>query len=63
LDGFSDRLRISRIGLAALHVGLHVSWRHQLDGMAELRQLAPLVMRGRAGFHANQAGREFSEEG
>lgn len=31
--------------------------------MAELRQLAPPVMRGRAGFHADQAGRELSEEG
>jgi hypothetical protein len=40
-DAFRDRLRVGCIGLAALDVGLHVGRRHQLDGMAELRQLAP----------------------
>src|SRR4249919_374313 len=55
--GFADRLRIGRIVLMPFHIGLNVSWRHQLYGVAPCLQLArPMVRRGTS-LHANQAWR------
>jgi hypothetical protein len=62
-DRLTDGLGVCRIVLAALYIGLHVSWRHQLDLMAELDQLPRPMVRGGAGLHTHQAGRLFLEEG
>jgi hypothetical protein len=52
----ADRLSVDRVGLASLHVGLHVARRHQLDVMAELAQFASAVMAGPARRLADDAG-------
>ena len=59
---FADRLGIGRIVLAALHIGLHVLRRHQLDLVPQRGQLTrPVVGRG-ARFHTDEAGRQLLEQ-
>src|SRR5262245_46235476 len=58
----ADRLRIGRIVLVALDIGLHVLRWHQPNLMAEPRQLTGPVVRRGARFHANQAWRQPGEE-
>lgn len=58
----ADRLCISSIGLPALHVRLHIRWRHQPYVVAERYQLASSVVRRRARLHADQAGRQCRKE-
>jgi hypothetical protein len=53
-DCFTDRLRVGGIVLVPLHIGLHVSWRHQLHLVAQRRQPTCPMMRRRAGLHADQ---------
>ena len=48
----ADRRRVRRIGLVALHIGLHVPRWHQPNVVTELPELARPVMRPRARFHA-----------
>jgi hypothetical protein len=61
-DRFADRLGVSSIVLLPFDVGLHVSRRHQLNGMAECLEFArPIVGRG-ASFDADQAGWQFLEK-
>jgi hypothetical protein len=48
---------VSRIVLVPLHLGLHISRRHQSNLMAKRPNLACPVMRGRPCFHADQTGR------
>jgi hypothetical protein len=59
----ADRRRVRRIGLVALHIGLHVPRWHQPNVVAELPELARPVMRPRARFHPNQAWRQLGEGG
>ena len=58
----ADRLGIHRIILLSLHVGLHIRRRDQPHIMAERRDLPGPEVRGRAGFHADQAGFEPREK-
>ena len=58
----ADRFRIGSVGLAALHIRLDVSRRHQAHLMAELDQLARPVMRRAARLDADQARRQLGEE-
>src|SRR6476660_3619264 len=59
----ADRRRVRRIGLVALHIGLHVPRWHQPNVVAELPELARPVMRPRARFHPDQAWRQLGEGG
>src|SRR5258708_1962035 len=56
-DGLADCLSIGGIVLMPLHIGLNVSWRHQLYGVPQCLQLARPVVRRGASFDANQAWR------
>jgi hypothetical protein len=47
----------SHILLVPLHVGLHISWRNQLDLVTKPDQFTRPVMRCCTCFHANQTGR------
>src|SRR5262249_4138291 len=58
----TDRLRITRIRLAALDVGLDVLRRHQLHGVPELGNLTCPIMRTAAGLHADQTRRQLGKE-
>jgi esterase/lipase superfamily enzyme len=58
----ADSLRIGRVVLAALEVGLDVARRHQPDLMAKRRQFRGPMVRGRTGLDADQAWRKVSEE-
>jgi hypothetical protein len=58
-----DRLRIGGVGLAPLHVSLHVCRRHQPDLVTQCHQLARPMMRRGASLHANQTRRQRGEEG
>ena len=61
-DSLADGLRISRIVLMPLDVGLHVGRRHQANGVAQRLELARPMMRRGAGFDANQARRQPLEK-
>src|SRR5664279_2249813 len=56
-DGLADRLRVSRVILLPFDVGLHVSRRHQANGMANCLKFARPMMRRGAGFNTDQAWR------
>jgi len=60
--GLADRLRISRIVLLALNVGLHVRRRHQSNLVAKRLQLTRPMMGRSAGFDADQARRHLLKE-
>src|SRR4051812_6642766 len=61
-DRLADRLRITGISLAPLHVGLDVGRRHQAHLVAETDQLSrPMMARG-ARLHADETRRELAEE-
>src|SRR6478752_5350412 len=62
-DRLADRLRISGVGLAPLHVWLDVGRRHQPHGMTQTSKLPRPVMARAAGLHADQARSELAEEG
>jgi hypothetical protein len=59
---FADRRRIGRVVLLPAHIGLHISWRYQLRVMTEPLELARPVMRGGAGFDADDACRQLRHE-
>ena len=61
-DRLTDRLGVSGIILLSLDVRLHISRRHQANGMAERLELARPVMRRRTGLDTNQARRQLLEE-
>ena len=55
-NGLGDCLSVGGVGLAALHIGLHVRWRHETHLVADRHQLTrPMVGRG-ARFVADEAG-------
>src|SRR5271165_7568681 len=62
-DRFTDRLGVSGIVLMPLHIGLHISRRHQSNCMAKRLELARPMMRRGAGFDTDQAMRQLLEEG
>ena len=61
-DRLADSLRVSRIVLMPLHVGLHVGRRHQANGVAKRLELARPMMRRGAGFDTDKAWRQLLEE-
>ena len=64
-DGFADGGGVGRVVLAApaAHaIGGDELGRHQAHGVAELGELARPVVRARAGFHADEAGRQCGDE-
>ena len=61
-DCLADCLGIGGIVLMPLHIGLNVSWRHQLYGVAQCLQLARPVVRRGASLDADQAWRQLLEE-
>jgi hypothetical protein len=46
---------IGGVVFASLHIGLHVTRRHQTHGMPERRQLARPMVRGRTSLHTDEA--------
>lgn len=60
--GFGDRLRITRVRLAALDIGLDVARRHQPHLVPQSLELARPEVARAAGLHADQAGLEPAEE-
>src|SRR3978361_2212601 len=58
----ADRLGIGHVVLVALHVGFHIGGRHEAGLMAERNQLARPMVRGRTGFHADEARRNPGKE-
>src|SRR5450759_113347 len=61
-DRFANRLGVSHVVLLPFDIGLHVSWRHQPNGMTECLEFArPMVRRG-AGLYANQAWWQLLKE-
>ena len=60
--GLTNGGRVSSVGLAALHVGLHIGGRHQPDIMPHLLKPAPPVVRTCAGLHTDQAARALLEK-
>ena len=61
-DRLADRLRIGRIVLVTLHIGLYIARWHQLDLMTQRHDRSRPVMRRGAGLHADQARRLFPEK-
>jgi len=61
-DGCADRLGVGRIGLAALHMGLHMGWRHQPGIVAGHAQVPCPEIRAGTGLHADQTGAQIGEE-
>jgi hypothetical protein len=59
---FCDRLRIGSIRLAALHVRLHIGWRHQSNRVPQLGELSRPIMRGGTGFHTDKTRRQSGEK-
>jgi hypothetical protein len=57
-----DRLGIGGIGLAALHVWLDISWRHQSNRVPQPGQFPSPMMRGSASLHADKAAWQRSKE-
>jgi hypothetical protein len=60
--GFTNRLRIDRIRLAALNVWFDIYRWDQPNIMAQRVQFPGSMMRAAAGFHTNQAGLNPGEE-
>jgi hypothetical protein len=58
---FCDRLGVGGIRLSALHVWLHIGWRHRSNRVPQLGELSRPVMRGAAGFHTDKTGRQSGE--
>jgi hypothetical protein len=52
----ADRLRVDRVVVAAFHIGLGVSGRHQEHVVTHRREFARPIMRRAAGLHADKAG-------
>src|SRR4249920_2696634 len=62
-DRLADRLGISGIVLMPLHVGLHISRRHQANCVAQRLEFTRPMMRRGAGLHADQARWQLLEKG
>jgi hypothetical protein len=62
-DRLADRLGVSRVGLVALDVGLHVLRRDQTYFVTKTDKLPRPVMSARTRLHAHQAVGLFCEEG
>jgi hypothetical protein len=56
-DRFHDPLCVSCVVLLPFHEGLYIDRRNQPDSVPELLDLAPPVMRRRAGLHRHTATR------
>ena len=61
-DRLADGLRIGRVVLVALHIGLDVGRRHQPDFMAQGDKLPCPVMRRRTSLHADHTRRDPFEQ-
>ena len=61
-DRLANRRRIGGVGLAALHIRLDVSRRHQSHLVPEAEQLARPMMGRAARLDPDQAWRQFGEE-
>jgi hypothetical protein len=61
-DCFADRLRVGRVILLSLDIGLHVGRRYQTHGVAKRLKLARPIVRGRASFDANEARRKLRKK-
>jgi hypothetical protein len=61
-DRLAYRLRVGYVSLAALHIRLHISWRHQAHVVAKGKKLAAPMMGRFACFHPDQAWRQRGEE-
>src|SRR3954453_21953799 len=61
-DRLADRLRITGISLAPLHVRLDVGRRHQPHLVTETDQLSRPMMARAARLHADETRRELAEE-
>ena len=59
LHGLSDRFGVGGVVLLALHVGLYIFWRNELDVMAQRLELPRPVMGRGTGFKADQVRAEF----
>jgi hypothetical protein len=62
LNRLADRLRIGRIVLVALEVGLNILRRHQAHLVPQDLQFASPIMSRSTGFQADPARRQLSEE-
>jgi len=60
--GLADGGSIGNIVLRSLDIALHVTWRHQTHGMTKFGEFTYPMMRGSAGFHADQAIRNLAKE-
>ena len=60
-NSLADSLRISRIILLPLNVGLHISRGNEPHVMAKCSDLTGPMVGRRAGFHADQARWQFSQ--
>ena len=61
-DCLANRLRVSRIVLLPLDVGLHIGRRDQPHGVTQCLELARPVVRRGAGFDTDQTWRQLLEE-
>src|ERR1039458_6565349 len=61
-DCLANGLRVSRIVLLPLDIGLHIRWRDQPQGVTQCLQLALPVVRRRAGLDSDQTWRQLLEE-
>src|SRR5258705_4968589 len=61
-DCLANGLRVSRIVLLPLDVGLHIGRWDQPHGVTQCLELARPVVRRGAGFDTDQTGRQFLEE-
>ena len=57
-----DGLCVGSIGLAALHIRLHIGRRHQSNRVPQLGEFSRPIMRGGAGFHADKTRRQPAEK-
>src|SRR5207247_11429762 len=58
----ADGLGVGGIVLVALHVRLHIGWRHQANGVAECVEFARPMMRRCAGLDTDETRRQLLEE-
>lgn len=61
-NGLADRRSVGRVISVVLDVTLHIFRRHQRFFMAELNQLARVIICRDAGLHANRATRQCPEK-
>src|SRR6202023_650946 len=61
-DCLANGLRVSRVILLALDVGLHIGRRDQPHGVTQFLELTRPVVRRRAGFNTDQTRRQLLEE-